>query len=437
MYSNKILEMSKRSTKAGRVNIKIVLHKIHEDSSETNKNGIHWEENYVNATLESAIGIPICAEFADEEKSIPLGHGLTDQVLNLDGTYEPIYEDSEVVGQIEKVSVERVDVNGENILALVGEGVLYKQRYPNFVSYVRKKFSESQVLTSIEVMGLEENGNLIIYEEDNPTQEKRTCKEYAYSGVCILGVEPADDNATVLEVNTVKNDNVVLNGNIDKEDNFKMEFTEEMRAAINSAVSTSIAELNNKESVYSQQIKELNSKVEEMNNTIKQKDSEIEQKNSEINEKDNKIVELNASIEQIQATLDQMKKDHETYWAEREMLEHELVKAKVAEKLGEMNAALEVFTEAEQNSCKTEIDSCKEQIEKCEKVEELESKTAEINSLVSKIYAEIGKASKATAAEKKASEINSLNDKENKPEDIFAEICSLDEEESDEEVNIF
>lgn len=436
MYSNKILEMSKRSTKAGRVHIKIVLHKIHEDCEETNKNGIHWKEDYVKASIESAKGIPICVEFADNEKSTPLGHGLTDQILNVDGTYEPIYEDSEVVGQIETVSIERVDINGENILALVGEGVLYKQRYPNFVSYVRKKFAESQVLTSIEVMGLEENNNLIVYEEDTPTEEKRTCKEYAYSGVCILGIEPADDNAAVLEVNAANG--VESEKNINKEDDHKMEFTEEIKAAINNAVSASIAELNNKESVLSKKIEELNSKIEEKDNTIKQKDSEIEQKNSEINEKENKIVELNASIEQIQATLDQMRKDHETYWAERELLEKKLVEAKVAEKLGEMNTALEVFTESEQNSCKDEIDSCKAGIEKCEKVEELEAKTAEINSLVSKIYAEIGKASKAAVKVRRANEINSLNEDKSKPEDIFAEICSLDEEETnDKEVNIF
>ena len=44
---NHILEISKRASKGGRVPIKIALLKIHEDEKETNRNGIHWKEEYI------------------------------------------------------------------------------------------------------------------------------------------------------------------------------------------------------------------------------------------------------------------------------------------------------------------------------------------------------------------------------------------------------
>ena len=42
---NNILEVSEKSSKGGRVPVKIALHKIHNNSDETNKNGIHWKRN--------------------------------------------------------------------------------------------------------------------------------------------------------------------------------------------------------------------------------------------------------------------------------------------------------------------------------------------------------------------------------------------------------
>ena len=44
---NNILEISKRASKNGRVPIKIALLKIHNDSTSTNKNGLHWKKEYV------------------------------------------------------------------------------------------------------------------------------------------------------------------------------------------------------------------------------------------------------------------------------------------------------------------------------------------------------------------------------------------------------
>ena len=144
-----ILEISKRSNKNGRVPIKVALLKIHDNAEDTNKNGLHWKKEYVEAAMESAIGMPFCAEFVDETKEVPLGHGLTGQIINSDGLPEPIFENSEVVGTCNEVSIETVkDADGNDIEALVGSGFLYAQRYPNFVKWVRKRIKKTDVVYS-------------------------------------------------------------------------------------------------------------------------------------------------------------------------------------------------------------------------------------------------------------------------------------------------
>lgn len=140
---------------------------------------------------------------------------------------------------------------------------------------------------------------------------------------------------------------------------------------IKNTISATISELNDKAQAYETQISELNSVVEA--------------KDAEIAEKDAKIVELNASVEKIQATLNQLKKDHETYWAEREILEAELAKAKVAEKLGELDNALGEFNEDEKAVAKDDIEKLTSKINLATKKEDLENVTSEINSITDKI----------------------------------------------------
>ena len=404
-----ILEISKRSNKNGRVPIKVALLKIHDNAEDTNKNGLHWKKEYVEAAMESAIGMPFCAEFVDETKEVPLGHGLTGQIVNSDGLPEPIFENSEVVGTCNEVSIETVkDAEGNDIEVLVGSGFLYAQRYPNFVKWVRKNYALGKVCTSIEIMGTPENDNKIVFEEEEPTEDFRSPMRYVFSGSAILSVLPADDEAIVLEVAEKKQN---------KEDKETMEFNMD---EIKSTIHSTISELNDKSQAYETQIAELN--------------SIIEAKDSELAEKDVKISELNASVEQIQATLDQLKKDHETYWAEREILEQELAKAKVAEKLGELDTTLSDFSEDEKVIVKEDIDKLTSEINAATKKEDLENVTSEINSIKSKICMNIVEAQKKAEADAKIAEQNSV--KEDVVEDIFSEVCS-ESHEDEEDTNIF
>ena len=401
---NNILEISSRAKRGGRVPIKIALLKIHENIEETNDNGLHWNEDYVMNAMESAISMPICAEFATEDKSIPLGHGLTGSAVDENGIREPLFENSETVGVIEKVSIETIQKDNEDIKALVGEGVLFNQRYPAFVKWVRNNYANSVVDTSIEICGLSENDNKIIYLEENPTEEYRTPLSFQFSGTAILSVTPADKNAVVLEVAQKQN----------KEEENKMEFD---MNEVKKVIADTINELNNKETQFTAEVTELNSKLEA-------KDTVIAEKDAELCAKDEQIVELNATIEQVRQALQDMETERQGWWAEREALEKQLGELKAKERLGELNSAIEGFTEEEKKFAESEINSFNEN-----------PMDGNIDAIVSKIYEGIGQASKKATEEAKIAEQNANKNVE--LDDIFAEMNSVKTVEDEEDINIF
>jgi len=383
---NNVLEISSKTSKGGRVAIKIALLKIHDDPAETNLNGIHWEESYVKNAMDSAKMMPICAEFCDDEKATPLGHGLTGVVVNNFGIREPIFENSETVGVIETVSIETVCINDADTKVLCGNGYLYKQRYPNFVKWVRSNFALGNVDTSIEIMGLETNDNKIQYLEEEPTDKFRTPTEFIFSGTAILSVQPSDSNAIVLEVAQKRN----------KEETKKMDEKE-----LKTLIQSTIIESNSKNDELMKQISELNSQLEE---------------------KDNTISELNATVEQVQKALDDLKKEQETYWAEREALEHELGVLKAQERIGKLTTALSDFSDEEKKYAESEINAFQDK--------PLEG---DVDAIVSKIYDGIGRARKKAETDAKIAEQNAADG--NKGLDIFSEINST--ESDPEDVNIF
>ena len=383
-----ILEISKKANRAGRVPIKIALLKIHDDAEETNLNGLHWDETYVTNAIESLKMMPICAEFCSEDKDVPVGHGLTGSETNEKGLDEPIFENSEAVGVIEKGSIETVEINGEEIKALCGSGYLFNQRYPKFVKWVRANHALGNVDTSIEIVGLESNANKIVYLEDEPKEEFRTPCEFSFSGTAILSVTPSDSNAIVLEIAQKK----------EQEEKEIMFDEKAMRDVIVNAIN------------------ETNSKNDELNATI----TEL---NSTIAERDNTIVELNATVEQVRKALADLEAERETYWAEREALQKELGELKAKARLGELNAAIENFTDEEKAYAEVEINSFNE-----------DPMAGDVDAIVSKIYAGIGTATKKAEADAKVAEQNAK--KEDADLDIFSEVNSA-EDESNEDVNIF
>lgn len=395
--NNNILEISQRTSKGGRVPIKIALLKIHEDLAETNKNGLHWNEEYVTNAMNSAKLMPICAELCDD-RATPIGHGMTGTIVNEDGIQEPVFENSETVGVIEDVSIETITKDDSEIKVLCGSGYLYSQRYPGFVKWVRTNYALGQVDTSIEITGLPENQNQIVYADKNPSEQYRTPKDFLFTGTAIMSIAPADDDAIVVEVAQKINK---------KEDKTNMEFD---MNEIKSLIQNTISECNNKEDSFTAQITELN--------------EQIAAKDAVIAEKDNKIVELNASVEQVQKALDDLKKEHETYWSEREALEKELGELKAKARLGELNSAISSFSDEERKYAEVEINSFNEN-----------PMEGDIDGIVSKIYAGIGQASKKAMEDARIAEQNSK--KETDVVDIFSEICAEAQSDSEDDIDIF
>lgn len=403
---NKILELSSRSSKGGRRKIRMVLLTLHK-KDEKNLNGISWNEEYVLNNLDSIKGIPICASFLDTElKDVPLDHGYTETVEIGDGKSEPLFNNSECCGVIEDAKIEDLEINGEMKRVLVGYGYLFYQRYKNFCDYIKENILLSDVKSSIEIVG--KNGGNIIY-DGGYNEEIRYPQVFDFSATAILGVKEADENCYILEV-AQKQEKL-------KEEKKNMEFN---KKEFEEVLKSTLAEINSEKKTHDDEVSELNDKISELN--------------SQIETKDNKISELNASVEQLQATLKQMESDRDTYWAEREILEREIAKAKVAEKLAELDNTLSEFNAEEKEVAKEDIEELKKNINACQKKEELNNVTSEINSIKSKICMNIVAKQKQAESEARISEQNS---EEVKIEDIFSEVCSEKYVDDDEEVNIF
>ena len=259
-------------------------------------------------------------------------------------------------------------------------------------------------------MGTPENENQIIYEEDEPKEEFRTPKTFCFTGSAILGVSPADDDAIVLEVAQKKEN---------KEENKEMEFNMD---EIKSTIQATISEMNEKSESYETKISELN--------------SQIEAKDAELAEKDSKISELNASIADMQKALDDIRAEQSSSWDQMRILEEEIAKAKVAEKLSEVDSALGEFSAEEKEVAKDDIDKLKENINACKKKEELNNVTSEINSIKSKICMSIVEKQKKAEADAKIAEQNSKKETV-ETEDIFSEMCTEVTTSDEEDLNIF
>lgn len=384
----RLFEISNNKPKNGKRKFKAILYKIHPDScvvnntgTEFNLNGITWIEEYCQSNIESIKDMSVTVEFLDDDRVDILGHGDTGIE---DGI--PIYNNATVVGHFTNGYITDMTIDGEPCRVCVGEGYFDYMRYKPFVDDIETKLNNGQsIFGSIEVMGKPENDNKLVY-LDGWKPEGRILKSFDHSGWAILSIKPADDKSTLVEINQ----------NQVKEEKINMD-EKELKAIIEST------------------IKETNSKNDELSNTI----TEL---NSTIVEKDNTIAELNASVEQLQTALDDLKKDMETYWAERNVIEEELAKAKVAQRLGELNSAIEGYTEDEQKYAEVEINAFKEDALK-----------GDIDVIVSKIC--VGIVAKQKELEKIA-EQNSVNE-DNEVEDIFSEVNSIDDANTDEETSIF
>lgn len=195
---NKVLEICQDNI-TGRRKLKIVLHEIYPDENHWNINGITYLEQYTRDNADTVKGMPLCAEFLDESKEIPYGHGVTGTVGNL-----PVFEDSVQVGSFEDWSIEDIEINGVIHRCLCGVGYINESRYPKFCDWIDRQVVEgNKVFGSVEFVGTPDNDGEIIY-RDGWKETGRIPTVYDYSGFCIITIKPADDTAMLLEFDKAK-----------------------------------------------------------------------------------------------------------------------------------------------------------------------------------------------------------------------------------------
>lgn len=399
-----IFELSSKKYKNGRRPFVATLYELQPPEcvvdnvgTKYNKNGITFLEEYASKYLDSIKDMSVRVEFIDDDRTMILGHGETGIEDGL-----PLFNNATTVGHFIEGYIDDVEINGETKRCVCGKGYLDEMAYQPFIKTLEEQINNgSSVDGSIEIYRTE-NNEAIVY-LDGWHDKGRIPIEYIHSGWDFV-LCPADESSTLLELNNSKNK---------KEEQIKMD-----EKKLKELIQTTISETNSKNDELNAQILELNSQIEA---------------------KDTTISELNASVEQLQATIDKLEADYKTYWEEREILQKELAKAKVAEKLAELDTVLSDFNENEKAVAKDDIDKLKENINSCEKKDELNNVSAEINSIKSKICMDIVAKQKKADIEAKIAEQNSAKEnKETEVIDIFSEICT-DTHDTDEEedINIF
>ena len=407
-------ELSEKKYKSGRRTFTATLYELQPPDcvvdnvgTKYNKNGITFLEEYASKALDSIEDMSVRVEFIDEERTMIAGHGETGIVNDM-----PVFENATVVGHFTEGYIDDVVIDGEVKRCVCGKGYLDEMCYPGFVATLEESLNNGiSVDGSIEIYKTKEN-DAIVY-KNGWIEKGRIPTEYVHSGWDMV-ISPADPASTLLELNNQKKEEKSMDFNMDE---------------VKSVIEKTITELNEKDAVHATEVQSLNTQISELN-------SQIENKDAEISEKENTITELNASVEQLKKVIADMEVERDTWWRQKDILEAELAKAKVAEKLSELDTTMGEFNEAEKEVAKEDIAALQEKIEKCEKSEELENVTSEINSIKSKICMAIVEKQKADEKARK-SEQNS-HEKQVTVEDIFGEMyMETPVNEEQEDLNIF
>lgn len=324
-----ILELSAEDRKTGQRKIKIVMHEIYESESRYNLNGITWLNPYVEQRISTAIGAPFVAEFYDSEQDMPLGHG---KQLIVNGELQ--FKNSTVVGLIQDAYVERVDVNGKSILAAVAEGILYANRYPNFVSWIEQQREKGYAIeSSVEIARIP--GNDYVNYRDGYKELGRVPVDYEYIGHAILGITPADDSAVLLEINSHKKGDLLMNEQIEK---------------LQKLAEDRLLEIN-----------ELQAKVKEAEEEVSAKEDELKEKDAQAAEKDKeKEEEMNAlvlKVKELEATTTELNTVKEAVEAELNAFKEVEAEQKLEELKAEFNTKTAIYSEEEKATAEAEINA--------------------------------------------------------------------------------
>lgn len=399
MKTFEIFSETKVKGQNGRRKFKVVLYTIYPDEcidttnevgTEYNLNGITWIREYCEQALPSIKGMFLRVEFLDEERTEICGHGHTDII---DGV--PVFENATAIGTFTDGYIEEiVNDDGETILACIGEGEIDSSCYHNFCEKLDRDIANGiYPQGSVEILKAEDE-EAIVYKYGYK-EKGRIPMKFIHSGFALLGIQPADSNAKLLELNNKE----------------ETEMTDtEMKALIEEVVSAhtnSVAEINQVKEDCAKQISEMEEQVEAIT--------------AEKNEALESSEEIQKALDACKAEFAELDKKYSALCAEMDELRKELGEAKAKERKAELNSKIADFSETEKEYAKAEIEAFM--------ANPMES---EINSVVSKIYEGIGKTAKAEA-EKKVAEQNAAKAQ---IEDIFSVVEAVATT-TEEDVEIF
>ena len=382
---NKCFELSSKKYKNGRRKFTAVLYKLQPPESvidgvgtQYNKNGLTFLEEYSSAQLDSIKDMSVTVSFLDEERTQILDHGFTEMNTE-DGL--PTFDNATTVGHFTKGYIDDVEINGEMVRCVIGDGFLDEMRYHAFIEKLDEDLANGNSIDgSIEIYR-DENHETIVYA--NGYREKGRIPQYFIHSGWAMVMNPADKNSQLLE----------LNENQTKEEKNKMDENK-----IIEVIQKAITETNSVKADSEAKIAELNSQIEAKDTEIKELNEEKEVAETNASEKDSKIAELEA---------------------ENAKLKEELAACKKKELCSAFDEKLAVYTDEQKACVETEINSYKEN-----------PMEVDADAIISKICVNIVAKQMEDA---KVAKQNSA--KEDDKVDIFYEVKSAEEEEN-KDVNI-
>lgn len=383
---NKCFELSSKKYKNGRRKFTAVLYKLQPPESvidgvgtQYNKNGLTFLEEYSSAQLESIKDMSVTVSFLDEERTQILDHGFT-EMNTKDGL--PTFDNATTVGHFTKGYIDDVEINGEMVRCVLGDGFLDEMRYHAFIEKLDEDLANGDSIEgSIEIYR-DEDHETIVYA--NGYRDKGRIPQYFIHSGWSMVMNPADTNSQLLE----------LNENQNKEEKNEMDENK-----IIEVIQKAITETNSVKADSETKIAELNTQIEAKDAEIKELNEAKSVAEATATEKDGKIAELQA---------------------ENEKLKEEVADFKKKELNSAFDEKLSVYTDEQKACVESEINSYKEN-----------PMDGDADAIISKICVNIVAKQMEDA---KVAEQNSA--KEDDKVDIFSEVNSAEEEE-DEDVNIF
>ena len=379
---NKCFELSSKKYKNGRRKFTAVLYKLQPPESvidgvgtQYNKNGLTFLEEYSSAQLDSIKDMSVTVSFLDEERTQILDHGFTEMNTE-DGL--PTFDNATTVGHFTKGYIDDVEINGEMVRCVIGDGFLDEMRYHAFIEKLDEDLANGNSIEgSIEIYR-DENHETIVYA--NGYREKGRIPQYFIHSGWAMVMNPADTNSQLLELNENKN----------KEEKNKMDENK-----IIEVIQKAITETNSVKADSEAKIAELNSQIEAKDTEIKELNEAKEVAETNASEKDSKIAELEA---------------------ENSKLKEELAACKKKELCSAFDEKRAVYTDEQKACVESEINSYKEN-----------PMEGDADAIISKICVNIVAKQMEDA---KVAEQNSA--KEDDKVDIFSEVNSDDEEEPED-----